>query len=300
MNSEVKVPINNKFKDTLFRKLFGENKENALSLFNAVNNTSYTTADELEFTTLESVVFMKAHNDVSFIFDSSMSLYEHQSTYNPNMPLRGLLYFAQLYHKWLPSTEELFAPKLIEIPAPRYIVFYNGNSSKMSEDITELKLSSAFIGESDPGKFEWTATMINIRADKKRDILEKCQILKEYSIFVEEVIINRQAMSKEDAIIKAVDDCIKKNVLKDFLTSQRKEVLMPLAEFDETKYIEIIKKQTFDEGFGEGFDKGRMNVVLSLVQKDKLSIEDAAETLGLDVEKTKELMLQNNGSVSSV
>ena len=71
---------------------------------------------------------------------------------------------------------------------------------------------------------------------------------------------------------------------------------MPLAEFDETKYIEIIKKQTFDEGF----DKGRMNVVLSLVQKDKLSIEDAAEALGLDVEKTKELIFQNNGSASSV
>ena len=79
---------------------------------------------------------------------------------------------------------------------------------------------------------------------------------------------------------------------------------MPLAEFDETKYIEIIKKQTFDEAFGEGhkkgFGEGRMNAVLSLVQKDKLSIEDAAETLGLDVEKTKELIIQNNGSASSV
>ncbi len=99
--------------------------------------------------------------------------------------------------------------KLVRIPAPKYIVFYNGNSSKMPDDVIELKLSSAFTGKTEPGKFEWTATMINIRADKSRDILEKCHILKEYSTFVEEVIVNNKTMNMKDAVNKSVEDCIK-------------------------------------------------------------------------------------------
>ena len=93
------IHVNKKYKDTVFRKLFGENKENALSLYNAVNHTSYTDPDDLEYTTLEDVIYMKYKNDVSFLIDKTLSLYEHQSSYNPNMPLRGFLYYADLYRK---------------------------------------------------------------------------------------------------------------------------------------------------------------------------------------------------------
>ncbi len=289
MNANENVQINRKYKDTVFRKLFGENKENALSLYNAVNGTSYTSADELEFTTLEDAIFMKAKNDVSFVFDSSLSLYEHQSTYNPNMPLRGFLYFADLYRKILPDTEKLYLSTPLKIPAPKYIVFYNGNSAKMSDDEVELKLSSAFEGKFEPGKFEWTATMINIRADKDRDILEKCKPLKEYSTFVEEVIINNQTMSMKDAVNKSVDDCIKNNVLKEFLETHRKEVVdMCLTEFDETKWGQFRE----DEGHQKG--------VLSLVKKGKITVEDAAEELGLDIPATEKLLKENGISLPSL
>lgn len=93
------IGINTKYKDTVFRKLFGENKENALSLYNAINKTSYTDIGNFEYTTLEDVIYMKYKNDLSFLIDKTLSLYEHQSTYNPNMPLRGFLYYADLYRK---------------------------------------------------------------------------------------------------------------------------------------------------------------------------------------------------------
>ena len=116
------VNYNRNYKDTLFRKLFGENRENALSLYNAVNGTHYTNAEDLEFTTLDDVVYMKMKNDVSFIFGNYLNLYEHQSTLNPNMPLRGLLYFADMYRQIIPASERIYGSKLQEIPAPKCIL----------------------------------------------------------------------------------------------------------------------------------------------------------------------------------
>lgn len=289
MKSNDSVLVNRKYKDTVFRKLFGENKENALSLYNAVNNTNYSNSEDLEFTTLEDVIYMKGKNDVSFIFDASLSLYEHQSSYNPNMPLRGLLYFADLYRQLITDTERIYTSTLVKIPTPKYIVFYNGDSSKLPEDIIELKLSSAFTENVEPGKFEWTATMINIRADKERDILKKCQPLKEYSTFVERVIENSQKMDIKTAVDKSVETCIHDNVLKDFLTKHRKEVMeMCLTEFNETKYGQLMKEE------------GQQEVIFSLLKKGKLSVKDAADELGLDVPAVEELLAKNGISIPSV
>lgn len=123
MKTNEDVKANKKVKDSLFRFLFGENKENAISLYNAVNNTAYTAGDGFEYTTLEDVVYMKMKNDVSFVLGVNLNLYEHQSTYNPNMPLRGLLYFADLYRQMIKDSEKLYGKKLIKIPMPQYIVF---------------------------------------------------------------------------------------------------------------------------------------------------------------------------------
>lgn len=178
------VKINKKHKDTLFRLLFGENKENALSLYNAVNGSSYTCADDLEFTTLEDVVYMKMKNDVSFLFAKSLNLYEHQSSYNPNMPLRGLMYFADLYRQLIPESEKLYGQKLVKIPTPKYVVFYNGDDGKMNSERIELKLSDSFEMPDATHGFEWTATMININCGRNKKIMEKCKVLNDYSIFI--------------------------------------------------------------------------------------------------------------------
>ena len=92
--------VNRKYKDTLFRMIFRDRK-NLLSLYNALNNSSYTNPDEMEITTLEDVIYVGMKNDVSFLFSSIMNLYEHQSTVNPNMPVRGLFYLARIYQNYI-------------------------------------------------------------------------------------------------------------------------------------------------------------------------------------------------------
>lgn len=68
--SEVSVQRN--YKDTVFRMLFND-KENLLSLYNALNRTKYTDTDGLEITTLENAVYMNYKNDISFVFDFSLN-----------------------------------------------------------------------------------------------------------------------------------------------------------------------------------------------------------------------------------
>ncbi|MDY3795845.1 MAG: hypothetical protein SOZ81_03925, partial [Agathobacter sp.] len=102
-------------------------KEYLLELYNAINRTNYSNSDDLEITTLEDVIFMSMKNDKSFIISSTMNLYEHQSTANPNMPIRGLLYFAQLYDEYIKLHDlDVYGRKLVKLPTPQYIVFYNG------------------------------------------------------------------------------------------------------------------------------------------------------------------------------
>ena len=131
---------NRKYKDRLFRLLFSD-KQSLLELYNALNKTSYKNPDDLEITTLDDVLYMKMKNDVSILLDDYLSLYEHQSTFNPNMPLRGLLYFADLYRQ-LFGSRHLYSTKLLHLPTPVYIVFYNGKQEIGEEKI--LKLSDSF------------------------------------------------------------------------------------------------------------------------------------------------------------
>lgn len=130
MNKIRDTKANPRYKDSLFRKIFGENKTNALSLYNAINNSNYTDENELEYTTLDDVIYIKIKNDVSFLVGTSLNLYEHQSSYNPNMPLRGFLYFADLYRQIIKDNERIYSQQIVRIPNPKYIVFYNGYSPK--------------------------------------------------------------------------------------------------------------------------------------------------------------------------
>lgn len=134
--------VRKQYKDELFRKVF-QNKKDLLDLYNALNNTDYKDPDALEITTIDSVIYMSFKNDLSFMIGSVMNLYEHQSTFNPNMPLRGLSYFARLYETYLSRYGlNVYGSKLIRLPVPQYIVFYNGRTNQPDEQ--ELKLSDAF------------------------------------------------------------------------------------------------------------------------------------------------------------
>ncbi|MBQ9989724.1 MAG: hypothetical protein IJP31_02090 [Lachnospiraceae bacterium] len=175
-----------RYKDKLFRFIFNHNKEWLLSLYNALNDTHYTDPEELTITTLEDVIYIKMKNDISLLLDSEMNLYEHQSSWNPNMPLRGLFYFSTLYKAYLSALEkDLYGKVLIKIPSPRYVVFYNGD--RKTGDVVKLRLSDAFEKEDESGEFQWTATLYNINRGHNRTLLDSCMALKHYSIYVDKV-----------------------------------------------------------------------------------------------------------------
>lgn len=162
------VKINRKYKDRLFRLRFGseEYKEDLLSLYNALNGTSYNNVGDITITTIEDAIYIKMKNDVSLLLDGNMPLWEQQSSLNPNMPLRGLMYFGNLYDSYIKANElNIYGKKLQKIPTPQYIVFYNGEED--CEATTKLRLSDAFINKSDGG-FEWTATVYNLNRGKTR------------------------------------------------------------------------------------------------------------------------------------
>lgn len=236
---------NKEYKDRLFRFIFGaeENREYLLSLCNAVADTDYTDADDIEITTLNDVLYVKMKNDISFLLGSQMNLFEHQSSFNPNMPLRGLQYFAELYGTYIEKNGmNIYGSSLKKIPTPRYIVFYNG--IKEQKDVVKLKLSTAFQIPDDSGEFEWTATMLNINAGHNRDLMTKCQSLNEYAEFVSLVREYSQQMELKRAIDTAVNVASKWKCIGKFLSQFKSEVNdMLLTEFDQKSYEEDLKEE---------------------------------------------------------
>ncbi len=236
--------VNRLYKDRLFRLVFGD-KLSLLELYNALNNSHYENPDELEITTLEDAVYMSVKNDLSFLIGGVLNLYEHQSTYNPNMPARGLFYLVDVYRKYVETRElNLYGSRLVKLPAPNYMVFYNGLIHQ--PDRVVLKLSDAFVRSAagDPC-LEFNAVMLNINLGHNKELMERCRKLREYAQFVDRV--RREAACGGDlntAVDRAVAGCIEEGILADFLSGHRAEVLnMFLYDFDEEKYMEMERSE---------------------------------------------------------
>ena len=170
--------VNFAHKDTVFRKLFSD-KANLLSLYNALNKKKYDNPDELTVVTLENAIYMEMKNDIAFMIGFDIHMYEHQSTQNPNMPLRFLQYIAEEYRR-LTDKKSLYSRKLIKIPKPRFVVFYNGTED--SGDHEQMKLSDAFIQDDEKVlTLELCVDMYNINAGHNPEILDACKTLKGYA-----------------------------------------------------------------------------------------------------------------------
>lgn len=266
------LKVNSKYKDRLFTFLFGneEYKENALSLYNAVNGTDYSDPDEITFYTIEDAIYISRKNDVAILLDNRLSLWEHQSSYNPNMPLRGLIYFGQMYDKYITIEEKnIFGKKLIKIPTPKYLVFYNGDDNLPG--ISKYKLSDAFAEKDEFKEFEWTATVYNLNAGRNDELLKNCHVLSDYMTFVNKVKDNRKnGLDTTYAVDKAVKDCIGEDILKDVLTKHRAEVVgMVLTEFNEEVFKKGIREEGYEDGFNDGFNDGQNNIILKMLNKGK-------------------------------
>ena len=291
---------NSKYKDCLFRRIFGaEDKRSSrwrLELYNALSGRNHTNPDDLEITTLENVIYIKLKNDISFLVDSQMNLWEHQSTLNPNMPLRGLFYFVVLYQKHLVNTDEaLFTTKLVKIPAPQYVVFYNGDDE--AEDISKLRLSDAFIDFDSQGDFEWTATMININKNHNEGLHKSCKALYDYCSFIDRIKSNiKDGMKKEVAIDEAINWAAQENLLEGFIKEQRAEVRMDLlTEFDQEQYDRIRRREGYEEGISDGITQGaQQNAIKNAIAflKEGDTPEKVARCTELPLEKVLDLQAQ--------
>ena len=278
------IKTNRKYQDSLFRVIFGreEHKHWLLELYNALNNSSHQNIDDLTLTTIDDVVYIKMKNDVSFLIDSQMNLFEHQSTFNPNMPLRGLLYFSQLYQEHLTSRQvSLFSSVLRKIPTPQFVVFYTGD--KDLPDRSVLKLSEAFEVPCKDGEFEWTCTVINLNQNHNKTLQKNCKPLYDYCRFIEKVKQNKKdGLSLEKAADAAVDWAISENLLDGFFRRERSQIMgFYLAEFDQ----EVYEKNVYHDGWEEGARDNAISAARNLLKMNLGTPEQIAQAQGLSLEE---------------
>ena len=253
MKKQNLYPVQRNYKDTLFRMIFSD-KEALLSLYNAISGKDYKDPDELEIVTLENAIYMNKKNDLAFVIDSSLYLYEHQSTYSPNMALRNLFYISRELEK-LTSRQTLYGPKRVMVPTPRFIVFYNGSDTSWERKVS--KLSDAYEQKTDYPELELLVTMLNINLGKNSEIMNKCQTLLEYMQYVEKVRKYTSIMNINMAVEKAVNESIQEGILTDFLLKNKAEaVQMSIFEYDEEREMKLIKQDIREMGREEGLKQG--------------------------------------------
>ena len=274
------------YKDTVFRMLFSDRK-NLLSLYNAVSGAHYDDPQKLEIVTLENAIYMGMKNDLAFIIDTDLFLYEHQSTYNPNMPLRDLFYISSEYQK-LVDKKSLYSSVLQKIPAPQFIVFYNGTEKEKDSWVNHL--SEAFENLSGAPKLELEVLTININEGHNSELMEQCQTLREYAQYVACVRRYAKEFELNEAVKLAVDECIRNNILSEFLRANKSEVIaMSIFEYDKEEEERKLRKAEYEAGVAAGMKDGIKAGVADGISKGKiLAKKDAVSsliTLGLTVEQ---------------
>ena len=265
-----------------------EDRARALDVYNAMAGTAYTDPEIIEIHTLESGVSLTVHNDASFVvsMDSVLNIYEHQSTYNPNMPLRELIYFVTIIKK-LVENKYLLSHKLVKIPTPKFAVFYNGDKTRPEREV--LKLSDAYENQSDEPQLELMCTVYNINPGNNEDLKKRSQTLREYMIFVGYVNENLAKAKKgekdyETAIRDAVNRCIAEDILKEFLLERREDVQKSMM-FDLTyeKQMENAKREWHNDGVEEGVIRQLAVSIVKKVKKNK-TLEEIADELEESIE----------------
>ena len=251
-------------KDTVFRMLFRDKKE-LLELYNALNGSAYQNPEELSVYTLENAIYMNVKNDISFLLDSELNLYEHQASYNPNMPLRDLIYIARQLGKYIRESS-IYSTVLTRIPVPRFVVFYNGTKKQPERKI--LKLSDAFEKKVSDPELELKVLMLNINLGQNQQLMERCKTLKEYCQYVERVRKYAKEMPIAAAVDTAVTECIKEGILAEFLSAQRAEVVaMSIFEYNEEEELKKLRKSEFAGGKAEGKIEGKQEDILALLEE---------------------------------
>ncbi len=282
--------INTKYKDRLFTFIFGnaERKEWTLSLYNAVNGSSYTNPDDIMFMTMDDVLYMGMKNDLSFLVTDLANMYEQQSTYNPNMPVRKLMYAARMYDRYIHLHKlNIYSTKQVRLPVPKLVTFYNGRED-MEDSILELK--DAFLTEDGQpvdaeSDIQVRVRMININYGKNKELMAACRPLSDYAWFIAEIRRYSETMDIETAIDSALDNMPDDSELKELLIANKAEVKqMCITEYNEAETMEKFK----DEGRAEGRAEGRTETIFSCVYENDFTEQRGAQKLNLSIEQFRE------------
>ena len=294
---------NRNYKDSVFVDLFARDitaKENFISLYNALHGTNLEVeTTDVQPVMLERVLYMKYYNDIAMLIDGKIViLIEHQSTINKNMPFRFLEYIARIYEK-ITTKDEKFGRKLVKLPVPEFYVFYNGKDDYPIESV--MKLSDAFMQldgklknqlENENYPLEISVKVININVDKENPILKRCEALKEYSEFIEQVRSNIENDVPEP-FTNAIKEAIKKGFLSDYLNRKSTEVQnMLLAEYDYDTDIAVQRREAFDDGISIGLSQGAHQKAVETAKVLKaagVSINLIIDSTGLSVEEIEKL-----------
>ena len=272
--------VNNQHKDRLFKFIFGryENREWTLSLYNAVNKSSYTDSDAIQITTIEDVLYLSMKNDLSFILADTMNFYEHQSTFNPNMPMRMLIYAGMAYSKYVETHKKeisLYSSSQQTFPTPKLICFYNGVAKQPDSRVLELKSAFREGAESD---IDVRVTMLNINKGRNAELLDSCRPLAEYSQFVGDVRnYEQESHDIDSAVVKAVDNLPEDSPIKEYLLANIAEVKeMCITEYDEEAERKFLKNEGREEGLAEGLKQGAERIGSLMVKLKSLGRVDDA------------------------
>lgn len=256
------LPVNRTYKSTIFIMLF-EDRNNLLELYNAMSGKHYTDPELLEINTLENAIYMSIRNDISFLIDGRLSLYEHQSTYSPNLPLRFLFYISHLYSR-MTKDRNLYGSKTVRIPAPEFVIFYNGRAEMPERHI--LKLSDMYNTKDRKrrAKLELEAVMLNISGEYNQKLKAACKTLREYAIYTDKIRKYADEMDLDDAVEHAIRECITEGVLKDFLEKHRAEAKeMSIFEYDQEKHMQ----QEREDAWKGGLLQGKASAVINLLKE---------------------------------
>lgn len=285
---------NRTYKATIFAMLF-EDKEHLLELYNAISGKHYTNPEMLEINTLENAIYMAMRNDISFLIDARLSLYEHQSTYSPNLPLRFLLYISALYSS-MTREANLYGTKPIELPPPRFVIFYNGKVEQPDRQI--LKLSDLYTIKEECS-LELEAVMLNVNSGHNKELMKMSHTLWEYAEYTARVREYAEVMELEEAVERAIEECIQEGILKEFLEKNRAEAKnMSIFEYDQERHIKQEREEAWEEGRKEGKKAGERDMLLKLAEK-KLrkgkTIAEIAEELEESEKTIKEILESRKG-----
>ena len=281
MNS-VALPVNRIYKDRLYKMIFNDKSE-LLKLYNAINGTHYDDPAMLTITTLDNAIYMTMENDLSFIIDMRLALYEQQSTVNPNLSLRFLMYIADIYSAYVKDIN-IYSSKKLQIPRPSFVIFYNGVQSQ--PDRAEFLLSELFHPTSNEPALELKAVMLNINKGHNQELMNACHTLRDYSEYVARIRTYSGEMPLADAVEKTITECIQENILQDFLLKNRAEAkAMSIYEYDEEKTMRMFRKETLEDGIHaviktcRKFNIPSDDIIQSLIANFQISESEAKEYL---------------------